>query len=45
MTASDSGKWPWYLAGPLLGLFVQALLIAGNRLFGITLKRHPVQRA
>jgi uncharacterized membrane protein YedE/YeeE len=30
------GEWPWYLAGPLIGLFVPALLIAGNKLFGIS---------
>ena len=28
--------WPWYLAGPLIGLFVPALLLAGNRMFGIS---------
>jgi uncharacterized protein len=36
MTALRSGTWPWYLAGPLIGLFVPALLIAGNKLFGIS---------
>ena len=30
------GEWPWYVAGPLIGLFVPALLIAGNKLFGIS---------
>jgi uncharacterized membrane protein YedE/YeeE len=29
-------EWPWYVAGPLIGLFVPALLITGNRLFGIS---------
>jgi len=24
---------PWYVAGPLIGLFVPALLIAGNSVF------------
>jgi uncharacterized membrane protein YedE/YeeE len=28
--------WPWYLAGPLIGLFVPALLIVGNKLFGVS---------
>lgn len=29
-----SAPWPWYIAGPLIGLFVPALLLAGNRMFG-----------
>jgi uncharacterized membrane protein YedE/YeeE len=29
-------EWPWYLAGPLIGLFVPALLLAGNKVFGIS---------
>lgn len=28
--------WPWYIAGPLIGLTVPALLIAGNKSFGIS---------
>lgn len=28
--------WPWYLAGPLIGLTVPALLILGNKSFGIS---------
>lgn len=28
--------WPWYVAGPLIGLFVPILLLAGNRLFGVS---------
>jgi uncharacterized membrane protein YedE/YeeE len=28
--------WPWYAAGPLIGLMVPALLILGNRSFGIS---------
>ncbi|RYY71809.1 MAG: YeeE/YedE family protein [Chitinophagaceae bacterium] len=28
--------WPWYVAGPLIGLIVPALLIAGNKSFGIS---------
>jgi uncharacterized protein len=27
---------PWYLAGPLIGLFVPALLILDNRVFGVS---------
>ena len=28
--------WPWYVAGPLIGLTVPALLIVGNKSFGIS---------
>lgn len=28
--------WPWYVAGPLIGLTVPALLIVGNKTFGIS---------
>src|SRR5260221_14290161 len=28
--------WPWYIAGPLIGLIVPALLLAGNKAFGIS---------
>ena len=28
--------WPWYVAGPLIGLTVPALLILGNKAFGIS---------
>lgn len=28
--------WPWYVAGPLVGLTVPALLILGNKHFGIS---------
>ena len=28
--------WPWYVAGPLIGLAVPALLIAGNKALGIS---------
>lgn len=31
-----SQPWTWYVAGPLIGLFVPALLLAGNRLFGVS---------
>lgn len=28
--------WPWYIAGPLIGLTVPVLLIVGNKSFGIS---------
>ena len=28
--------WPWYVAGPLIGLTVPALLLLGNKSFGIS---------
>ena len=28
--------WPWYVAGPLIGLTVPALLILGNKAFGVS---------
>jgi uncharacterized protein len=28
--------WPWYVSGPLIGLMVPALLIVGNKAFGIS---------
>lgn len=28
--------WPWYVAGPLIGLIVPILLIIGNKSFGIS---------
>lgn len=28
--------WPWYVAGPLIGLTVPALLLLGNKYFGIS---------
>ena len=31
-----TAPWPWYIAGPIIGLFVPALLLAGNRVFGIS---------
>ena len=31
-----SGPWPWYVAGPVIGLFVPALLIVGNAVFGVS---------
>lgn len=31
-----SRPWPWYVAGPLIGLTVPALLLLGNKSFGIS---------
>ena len=31
-----SQPWPWYVAGPLIGLFVPLLLLFGNKNFGIS---------
>jgi len=31
-----SQPWPWYVAGPIIGLTVPALLILGNKSFGIS---------
>jgi uncharacterized membrane protein YedE/YeeE len=28
--------WPWYVSGPLIGLMVPALLIMGNKAFGVS---------
>ena len=28
--------WPWYIAGPAIGLFVPLLLLLDNRLFGVS---------
>lgn len=28
--------WPWYISGPLIGLMVPALLIFGNKTFGVS---------
>ncbi len=28
--------WPWHIAGPLIGLMVPALLLVGNKQFGIS---------
>lgn len=28
--------WPWYIAGPLIGLMVPGLLLLGNKRFGIS---------
>lgn len=31
-----SRPWPWYVSGPLLGLFVPALLLLGNKQLGVS---------
>ena len=31
-----SKPWPWYVAGPLIGLIVPLLLVIGNKSFGIS---------
>ena len=36
MHAILHSEWPWYVAGPLIGLFVPALLLVGNRVFGVS---------
>src|SRR5690349_2293794 len=33
---SISSPWPWYIAGPLIGLMVPLLLLLGNKPFGIS---------
>jgi len=36
MTEFISQPWPWYVAGPIIGLTVPLLLILGNKAFGIS---------
>lgn len=36
MLAFLKQPWPWYVAGPLIGLLVPTLLIIGNKSFGIS---------
>lgn len=31
-----SRPWPWYVAGPLIGLMVPLLLVVGGRMFGVS---------
>jgi uncharacterized membrane protein YedE/YeeE len=31
-----SQPWPWYVAGPLIGLIVPALLLLGGKQFGVS---------
>lgn len=36
MLEAIRNPWPWYVAGPLIGLTVPVLLIIGNKSFGIS---------
>lgn len=36
MIEAVSQPWPWYVAGPLIGLVVPLLLIAGGKVFGVS---------
>lgn len=36
MLESLAGPWPWYVAGPLIGLIVPVLLLFGGKVFGIS---------
>jgi uncharacterized membrane protein YedE/YeeE len=36
MLAALREPWPWYVVGPLIGLFVPLLLLIGNRPFGVS---------
>ncbi len=36
MTELIKQPWPWYVAGPLIGLTVPVLLILGNKSFGVS---------
>ncbi len=36
MTAAILAPWPWYIAGPLIGLTVPLLLLVGGRNLGIS---------
>ena len=36
MPAWLTAPWPWYVAGPIIGLMVPLLLLAGNRSFGVS---------
>lgn len=31
-----TGPWPWYVAGPIIGLMVPVMLLIGSRSFGIS---------
>ena len=37
-----TNPWPWYIAGPLIGLTVPILLIIGNKSFGISSSRRHI---
>lgn len=36
MTGWIWNTWPWWVSGPVLGLFAPALLLTGNRVFGVS---------
>jgi uncharacterized membrane protein YedE/YeeE len=36
MWRAIAGPWPWYVGGPLIGLFVPVLLILGNKQLGLS---------
>jgi uncharacterized protein len=36
MLQALAGPWPWYIAGPLIGLIVPLLLLVGGKVFGIS---------
>lgn len=36
MTPAFADPWPWYVAGPLIGLMVPALLLFGGKAFGVS---------
>lgn len=36
MLETLKGPWPWYVAGPIIGLTVPALLLLGNKIFGLS---------
>jgi hypothetical protein len=36
MASFLSAPWPWYVSGPVIGLFVPALLIVDNAVFGVS---------
>jgi uncharacterized protein len=36
MNTFFSNPWPWYVAGPLIGIMVPLLLLIGNKTFGIS---------
>lgn len=36
LTTWFNGTWPWYVAGPVIGLFVPALLLLDNKVFGVS---------
>ena len=37
-----SGPWPWFVAGPLIGLSVPALLLIGNHSLGVSSTFHQL---